>query len=305
MNPNYIKYEGHLPGDGNPLWGQSYYFNFYDPRTKIGAFVRVGLLENRNEANTWFVVFQDGLPVFNRNNINLPYAAARPDKGLELAGLRLQVVEPLKKLRITFASGDFAADFTWDEQHPMEDCIAMSHDHEGSFAREMCNIHLEGICRVSGHVVIRGERIAVSGSGFRDISAGPRNWDALLHYRLAWPVFENGMAFAGVHGISTSRKSAYMKMFHDGSRWLGVNRIEDTQVTGADRLSIDSARWSFVDEQNRRFEFTAKPLFRFFFPADTFVLCDQLMEFRLADGTVGYGLYENGYRLPWKGMVAA
>ncbi len=301
MNQDYAKYEGYLPGDGNPRWGQSYYFNFYDPQTRIGAFVRMGLLENQNEANNWFVVFKDGLPVFNRNNLSLPYTDDRPDKGLELAGVRIEVLEPLKKLRISFKSDDFAADFVWDELHPMEDCIAMSHDHEGSFAREMCNIHLEGICRVSGHVVIRGERTDIAGSGFRDISAGPRNWDALFHYRLAWPVFENGMAFAGVHGISTNKKSAFMKMFNDGTRWLGVKSIEDTQVTDADGLTIVSSKWSFVDELDRKFEFTAKPLFRFFFPADTFILCDQLMEFRLHDGTVGYGLYENGYRLPWKG----
>ena len=302
MSSEYEKFEGYVPGDGNPLWGQSYYFNFYDPKTRVGAFVRVGLLENQNEANNWFVVFKDGLPVFNRNNLSLPYTKGRPDTGLELAGLRIEAVVPLKKTRITFSSSDFQADFLWDELHPVEDCIAKSHDEDGSFAREMCHIHLEGISRVSGHIVCRGERIDVAGSGFHDIAAGPRNWDALLHYVLAWPVFENGMAFAGVHGISTKRKSAYMKMFNDGTRWLGVKSIEDTQVTGDDGLTIVSAKWSFVDELDRKFEFTAKPVFRTFFPADTFILCDQLMEFRLGDGTVGYGLYENGYRLPWSGI---
>ena len=45
---------------------------------------------------------------------------------------------------------------------------------------------------------------------------------------------------------------------------------------------------------------TGKPLFRWLYPLDTFVLCEQLVEFRLEDGTVGHGLYETGYRLPWE-----
>lgn len=301
MNSQYECYEGYIPGNDNPRWGQSYYYNFYDPKTRIGAFVRLGLLENQNEANTWFVVFKDGLPVFNRSNLSLPYTPDRPAGGVEMAGMRIEALVPLKTTRISFSSPDFSAEFVWDELHPMEDCIAKSHDEDGSFARELCNIHLEGISRVSGHIVCRGERFDVDGSGFRDISAGPRNWDAVLHYRLAWPVFENGMAFAGVHGVSTSKASAYMKMFNDGTRWLGIKSIKDTQVLGNDGLTVVSAHWTFVDELDRQFEFTAKPVFRCFFPADTFILCDQLMEFRMGDGTVGYGLYENGYRLPWSG----
>lgn len=304
MNSHYAKFEGYIPHDDNPRWGQSYYYNFYDPKTRIGAFVRLGLLENQDEANTWFVVFKDGQPLFNRNNLNLPYTKDRPATGVEAGGMRIEALVPLKKTRITFQARDFSAEFVWDERHPMEDCIAKSKDEDGSFARELCHIHLEGISRISGHIVSRGERTEVDGSGFRDISAGPRNWDAVSTYRLAWPVFENGMAFAGVHGIATNGASAYMKMFNDGERWLGIKSIEDDQVVGDDGFTVAGANWRFVDELGRKFEFTAKPVFRCFFPADTFLLCDQLMEFRLGDGTIGYGLYENGYRLPWQGAAS-
>lgn len=91
-----------------------------------------------------------------------------------------------------------------------------------------------------------------------------------------------------------------MKMFN-GMRWLCIKSIRDTQVVGDDGLTVVNAHWTLVDELDRQFEFTAKPVFRCFFPADTFILCDQFMEFCMSDGTVGYGLYENGYRLPWSG----
>ncbi len=66
--------------------------------------------------------------------------------------------------------------------------------------------------------------------------------------------------------------------------------------------TFTSAKWTFTDEQDRQWNMNGKPLFNWLFPFDTFVLREQLMEFRLDDGTMGYGLYETGYRLPWTGL---
>jgi hypothetical protein len=302
MNTDPAKYEGLIPGNGNPRWSQSWYYNGYDPVTRSGVFIRIGLLENQRESNTWLIAFQDGSPLFARTNLNLPYTEQRPAGGIDIAGMRVHAEVPLKKTRVHFASQDFTLDLCWDELHPMEDCIAMSQDADGSFASEIAHVHLEGVSTVTGQWTHRGRRTAFNGRGFRDIAAGPRNWDALQHYRLAWPVFDNGMALAGIHGISTSGQSAYMRMFHDGERWLRVRQLDDRMQFSEDGLSVTGAQWSFVDEKDRRFEFTARPLFGWLFPLDTFVLREQLMEFRLADGTLGYGLYETGYRLPWTGV---
>lgn len=43
---------------------------------------------------------------------------------------------------------------------------------------------------------------------------------------------------------------------------------------------------------------SCEPLLRFFFSLDTFIMCEQIMKYTRSDGVVGYGLYENGYRLP-------
>ena len=302
MQSQYEKFEGYIPGNDNQFWGQSYYYNFYDPKTRVGALIRLGFLENQKEANSWLIVFKDGQPLFARTNQNLPYTQDRPANGISIAGMRIHAEIPLKKTRINFSSADFSAELVWDERNPMADCIALTHDEEGSFAREMAHVHLEGTSNVSGYLIHRGERIEIAGTGFRDIGAGPRNWDALKYYRLAWPVFENGMAFAGVHGFSTGGQSSYMRMFHDGEQWHRVMKIEDNQTIGNDPFFPSTAQWSFVDDLDRRFEFTATPLFHWQFPLDTFVLSEQLMEYRLSDGTVGYGLYETGYRLPWQGI---
>ncbi|WP_420467691.1 DUF7064 domain-containing protein [Panacagrimonas sp.] len=298
-DPDHVKYEGLIDGKGVERWNQSYYYQAYDPATRTGAFIRIGLLETDSEANTWLIVFRDGRPIFTRTNQNLAYTLERPAQGMKIAGMRVHAEVPLVKTRISIETRDFSMDLCWDQLTPMVDCIAMTQDKEGSFAREIAQVHLEGTSTVSGHIVHRGTRQSFSGKGFRDIAAGVRNWDGLQHYRLAWPIFDNGMAFAGIHGISTGGQSAYMRMLHDGKQWCRVPHVEAQLDFDTEGFAATSSRWIFVDDQDRRFEITAKPLFNWLFPLDTFVLREQLMECRLADGTLGYGMFETGYRLPW------
>lgn len=57
---------------------------------------------------------------------------------------------------------------------------------------------------------------------------------------------------------------------------------------------------AFPTKNHRKFRFAAKPLFGWLFPLDTFVLCEQIMEFRVDGKVAGYGMCERGYRLPWR-----
>jgi hypothetical protein len=93
-------------------------------------------------------------------------------------------------------------------------------------------------------------------------------------------------------------------MFHDGSEWRKVTAIVNQMVFAESQTCVISASWSFTDELGRRFTMTGTPLFTWLFPLDSFVLCEQMMAFTLADGTKGYGLYKTGYRLPWRGLAA-
>jgi hypothetical protein len=295
--------EGYYPANDHPLWNQSVYFNMYDPQNKIGCFIRIGILENLKETNNWFVFFKDGKPLYTRLNMNLPYTSNRIDKGIEVSGVRVKSIEPLKNAFVEFSDADFSVSLNWQTIHPMQDSISLtSNVHSDVSLSEISQLHMEAPCRVSGMITVSsGQRIEINGIGFRDISVGPRKWDALRHYRLAWPIFSNYMAFAGLHGFLTSGQDVYMNMFHDGTEWLPVTRIDDRNEYDEDEMTLKSMHWKFWDSRDRMWEFNAKPLFRWFFPLNTFVVAEHMMEFRLHDNTVGYGLGECGYRFPWEG----
>ncbi|MDX9789099.1 MAG: hypothetical protein RBT11_20155 [Desulfobacterales bacterium] len=296
MDQSNQNYEGYCHGD-DPNWSQSFYFNVYDPKRKVGGFLRIGVLENLGEMNNWLVFFMDGKPLYTRLNMNLPCTSSRLDDGIEVAGIRVLSLELLKKTRIEFSDRHFTLNLLYEGIQPMVDCISMSSDEEGSFAREIAHVHMEGTFRVTGSITLRGgKRIEIDGHGFRDVSVGPRNWDSLLYYTTSWPIFSNGLAFAGVHGISTTGQSAYMKMFYDGKEWVRVKRFEDRNELSEDGITIKSLHWRFWDANDRMWEYTGKPLFVWPCPLDTFVANEHMMEYRLSDGTVGYGLAEASFR---------
>jgi len=301
MSDNIESLEGYLPAEGRALWNQSFYFNAYDPASRIGCIVRAGFLEGQGQANNWIVFFMDGKPLFQRFNANLPCPAERLADGVDLGGLTLTSVEPLKAARLTLTTKDFAFDLTWRAMHPLIDAVAFGGSGTESFGTNLAHAHLEGSCFVTGSITLRGGKtVAFDGTGGRDIAAGVRDWDGMKHYRVAWPIFPDRTAIIGIHGFAGGRES-YMSMVNDGAGWTRMSRTHDAFDFAADEMTVLSTEWNFTDEQGRDWQFTAKPLFRCFLPADTYVLAEHIAEFTRSDGVVGYGLVECGFRLPWPG----
>jgi hypothetical protein len=303
MTDTIIDPEGYCPANDHPDWNQSFYFNFYDPAQKTGGFIRVGILENRKEANLWFVFFRDGRPLFTRLNLNLPYTTDRLTGGVTLAGVSVKALEPLTSAQVTFDETHFKVDLNWAAILPMTDSIELSAlGADDAFAKEMSHYHPEGTCAVTGTITLRdGESISIDAKGFRDLSVGPRNWDFMKHYRLAWPIFDNGLSIVAVHGFSTAGSDNYMRMVGKNGKWIAVTDMKERIVFEDDEMTMRSGEWSVTDADGDVHEFTSRRLFRWMFPLDTFVVTEHMMEYTLADGTKGYGLGECGFRFPWSG----
>lgn len=297
MNQSKRNPERYWHGD-DLFWNQSLVFHIYDSKNKVAGHIRIGLLENLKESNNWFIFFIDGKPLYLRNNQNLPYTSKRIDNGVEVAGIRVTSLEPLKTVRIEFSGRGFSLNLLAEELHPMVDCIALSDDEEGTLSKEMTHVHMEGTCRFTGSITYDGgKRIDIDGNGFRDVSVGPRNWDSVLYYGMTWPVFSNGVAFSGIHAISADGRNSFMKMLHDGKQWVRVKRFEDRNAYADDGVTIRSLHWKFWDAKDRMWEYTGKSLYSWPYSCDTFMQVQQMMEYRLSDGTIGYGMAEQGFRL--------
>ena len=189
----------HPPTD-HPQFNESAYYNFVDGESGFALLVRMGNRVNEGHAEVTVLVYlPDGGAV-----IRFAKPEISSNDRFEAGGLRFEVVEPLKKMKVTFdgtghrlKKGTDLADpktaFTTSPVVPVK--VALEYENvipvyglgggsgiqgaEDSIAVG----HYQGPCSVAGWVEIDGERRDINGLGFRDHSWGPRKWQGPHYWR--------------------------------------------------------------------------------------------------------------------------
>jgi len=215
----------HVP-DKAANYNESMYFNMFDRAKRIGGWFRLGNRPNEGYAEMSVCLYlSDG---------RVAFMYARPkiadNKAMNAGGLKIEVVEPFRRLRLTYDGGavllarpeemtepsqafksnpvvpckvalDFegvAPMFGGETVNPDGTPIAI--DAEKSFAKA----HYEQHVAASGSFTVGAERFDVSGFGLRDKSWGPRHWQAIHWYR--WCPMNFGRDFAMMLSIVAGEK---------------------------------------------------------------------------------------------------
>ncbi len=215
----------HTP-DAASNYNESMYFNMFDPATKIGGWFRVGNRPNEGYAEMSVCLYLPG------GCVAFMYAKPRiaDNRELNAGGLRVEVVEPFKRLRVTY-SGNVVVlarpnemaepskafrnnpvvackvELDYEGVSPMfggetvkADGTALDVDPEKSFAKA----HYEQHVAAKGRFIVGGETFEVSGFGLRDKSWGPRYWQAIHWYR--WCPMNFGRDFGMMLSIVAGEK---------------------------------------------------------------------------------------------------
>ncbi|MFT3810501.1 MAG: hypothetical protein QM698_11330 [Micropepsaceae bacterium] len=194
----------HPPGEATN-YNESMYFNVFDPAQKVGGWFRIGNRPNEGYAEVSVCIYlPDGRVAFTFQR-----APISGNAEMNAGGLKIEVVEPFKRLNVTFSgkalllarpfemAGPRAAykvnpsvlctvDLAYEGVSPMyggetvmADGSPLPVDPEKSFGKA----HYEQHCAARGVIAVGDERFEVSGFGLRDKSWGPRYWQALAWYR--------------------------------------------------------------------------------------------------------------------------
>jgi RNase P/RNase MRP subunit p29 len=205
----------HVP-DAAANYNESMYFNMFDPARKIGGWFRIGNRPNEGYAEISVCLYlPDGRVgfMFGRPKIS-------GNAEMNAGGLKIEVVEPFKRLRVTYEGkvlllerpGEMAHPSKAFRDNPQRPCTieldydavspmfggetvkadggAIEIDPEKSFAKA----HYEQHMAARGRFVVGDEAFEVQGFGLRDKSWGPRHWQAINWYR--WCPMNFGADFA-------------------------------------------------------------------------------------------------------------
>ncbi len=184
----------HPVGD-HPAWSESYYFNFVDPETAVGAFTRIGFRPNDGWADALHAVYlPEGRVAFTygrRTDLTPALVATLGAADPTVGNLVLRRGEAFRRWDIVY-SGE-AQDMSdptvmlaasrdrptgWMRPAQLDMDVAFEAIGPPHYASGGAQAHFEQTGQVSGTICLGDEQWDVNGYGVRDKSWGPRTWQA-------------------------------------------------------------------------------------------------------------------------------
>jgi hypothetical protein len=200
----------HRP-DQSSNFNESVYTNAFDSASGVGGWMRLGNRVNEGYAELSVCLYlPDGQIAcqFQRPSIA---ANDRFDAG----GLRVDVVEPLRRIDMAYAGELLLLDDAemlrepermFKEARRVPGAVRWEHSaasppHGGEprsadvptmYGRDFSLGHFNQHTRVRGHIEVGDRRWTIDGRGWRDHSWGPRYWQSIFWYRLFMANFADG-----------------------------------------------------------------------------------------------------------------
>jgi hypothetical protein len=313
-----------VEGDGQ--WSESYYFNLYDPGERLGAFTRIGIRPNEKTMDVGLSIFVPDGGFIHVRHVK-PQTTNTAD--LEVEGLRYELIEPLKRWRITYdgashclkSARDTAnreawqksrlerliVDLTFDAINPPagagSDRGAPASAGSNAAASGVAKGHFEQAGRWSGSVWISGDEYPIHGHGNRDKSWGVRNWQAPRMWRWFSLNFGDDCAMGAVRLLMDDSDVHRGWVYRDG-RNVSVRRLELETETEPGSYIQKKLRLTLTDAESRRHVIDGELLEVAPLPQSRngrrTVVCEGLARF-CYEGREGHGIAEYLHQLDEQG----
>jgi hypothetical protein len=177
--------EGPHAGTDEPLWNESWYFDFADPGQNVGGWIRLGLYPNQQTAWINALLCGPDMPTVAIND----FEAALPDDPAAIRTdafeLTLTATDPLRTYRVQVrgqgqAYDDPAALLRGDAGRPVEVTLDLVWATAGTPYQYRITPRYEIPCTVSGTLSVDGRVLSVHEvPAQRDHSWGVRDWWAM------------------------------------------------------------------------------------------------------------------------------
>jgi hypothetical protein len=282
----------HKPGpDSLPLWNESYWFAFYDPKSEIGVTVRMGMHPNKPEGNLYLLFAQGGEIVHGLVDARGPVPPWEENR-LALHGYSIDIESPPDRFRLRYEREGHAMDVVWQGYSPTYLYPVPPDSTSDQIPR-----HIEHAGVVTGTVTIAGKQHQVDCLGHRDHSwGGERDWSKMPRWDYLSGEIGKDFWFNAVEvSIEGFPQAIYRGGLWDGKEVLDLAKVEmEVQTTdgGTRQVGVDL---KITDERGREHHIVGEKVLAIA-PAwfgRTWVK-DGFTRYRYGD-RVGYGILEHGY----------
>jgi len=188
----------HVPGR-DPLWEESWYFDFVSPDGSLGGYVRLAVVPGDGTAWFWAAVAGRGRPLVTLRDHDVP-----PPRGRALearaSGLWVDLVceTPLDHWSVGLEAFAVTLDDpteAWRGERGDRTALGLDLEWEAASPPAGEAGGYGQACTVHGDVLVGGERIELDGTGARSHDWGRRDWWG-EPWRWAAASFDDGTAFA-------------------------------------------------------------------------------------------------------------
>ena len=186
------------PIASEPTWREAYYFDWFDPASRLCAFGYIGVHPNQQLGDVIFALWRGDLLLarFTRWDFNIPSDIG--EERLAFGPLHFRPIEPFRAWEMSYDDGFCRMDVTFHGIHPPYFWA----DSHGALASTNSH-HYEQQGRYQGTVRVGGEFFPVAAAGCRDHAwgwgarAGIRRWmwaSAQFSEDFCWNTFQVTLA---------------------------------------------------------------------------------------------------------------
>jgi hypothetical protein len=271
-------------------WSDSLYFNAWDPGSKVFLLTRIAVLANQSKVTAGVLAWRDGMPAYGYGREHDGVAPGDWDV-MQIGGLAYRMEQACQRwlIKLDDPDTDSRAHLTWDG---FTGCFAYDGNAQ-PLPKAVAWGHYEQTCRVTGDLVIRGERIRVDGVGQRDHSWGFRDWAGLRTWHWITGFFGTTRSFNVFHVEQPDGTITANGFVHDDGVDHAITTVDrhtdETDAGGptAYRMTItlDGGRTFLIEGSAAGTEVPVRP-----HAGDT-VVHEVPMALR-CDGVDGFGIYE-------------
>jgi hypothetical protein len=181
----------HPVEDPSSHWSDSLYFNAWDPATGAFLMTRIAVLANTDRVTAGIVVWLDGAPVYAYGH-ELTEVPATDWDVMNVGSITYRMLSSGRSWAVQLADGDSQAHLEWDG---LGNAVSYDAHPNGPLPRAVAWGHYEQTCRVTGDLIVGGQRIRFDGLGQRDHSWGLRHWAGLHQWHWVTGFFADGRGF--------------------------------------------------------------------------------------------------------------